>query len=101
IMEDFVTLGLIRRPWAGERFGPTGTVFAYYKPAPFDPEMWRPGDPNPAFGRMSERDAAWMARIMVDFTEDHIRALIRTAQFGDPELEAELLRILMSRRDKI
>ncbi len=35
----------------------------------FVPEEWKSGYPNPAFSNMTERDAAWMARILARFTD--------------------------------
>lgn len=101
IVEDFLTLGLIRRPWDRARFGPSGTVFGYWNVELFEPDKWHPGYPNPAFGRMSEHDAAWMARIIAEFRDEHLRAIVEQASFGRPLLTTEMLRILRGRRDKI
>jgi len=67
----------------------------------FDPEAWKAGYPNPAFRRMSERDGAWMARILSTFSDDMLRVLVQEGQLKDPLLEKELLRILIGRRDRI
>ena len=101
LVEDWLTFGLIERPWERVGFGPSGPVFAYFDVRNFDPDAWKPGYPNPAFTRMRERDAAWMARIISRFSDAHIRALVRTADFRDPLLDAELFRILKGRRDRI
>jgi len=101
IGEDFITFGLVSRPWDTARFGPSGRVWAYFDVDRFDPEGWQPGFPNPAMSRMVERDGAWMARIMAHFTDEHLRAMVATGAIGNPALEQELLRILMGRRDKI
>lgn len=99
--EDWLTLGVIERPWDTARFGPTGKIFGYYAVENFDPELWRPGYPNPAFGRMSERDGAWMARLISELKGPHLRALVAAAKFAEPMLETELLRVLEGRRDRI
>ena len=99
--EDLVTFGLIQRPWDDLRFGPSGPVFAYYDVEHFVPEDWRPGYPNPAFGRMSERDAAWMARIIAKFSDEHLRAVIAQAKLNDEFLERELFRLLKGRQTKV
>lgn len=101
VAEDFVTLGIPTRPWDVATFGKTGKVFGYYDVELFDPEAWHPGYPNPAMSRMSERDAAWMARIIAQFTEVHIRAMVATGKIQDAAIEAELIRVLLGRRDKI
>ncbi len=100
LFEDFFTLGLIERRWDTVRFGKTERVFGYYDIETFDPDNYKPGYPNPAFGRKSERDAAWMARILARFSDAHIRAMVDASQMGD-RLGDELVRLLRGRRDKI
>jgi hypothetical protein len=99
--EDFLTLGVVTRPWDVARFGPTGPVLGYYEAELFEPEPWRPGYPNPAFSRMSERDAAWMARIIARFSDAHLETLIDTASLADEALRRVLFEVLRRRRDEI
>jgi hypothetical protein len=98
---DWVSLGLVERPWDKARFGPSGRVFGYYDVDRFDPDDYKPGYPNPAFLRASERDQAWMARIVARFSEDHLKAMVATAKFGDAGLDRELVRLLKGRQGKI
>jgi len=100
-LSDWLTLGIRTRPWDEARFGPSGKVFAYYNVHDFSAEDWKGGYPNPAFVRMSERDGAWMARIIARFGDEHLRRVVATAELGDPALEAELLRLLTGRRDRV
>jgi hypothetical protein len=94
-------MGFIRRPWDGARFGESGTVFGYFDVERFEADSWRPGYPNPAFMRMTERDAAWMTRIVAQFSDERLAAVVAAARFQDLYLEAELLRIMRGRRDRI
>ncbi len=98
---DWITLGTIQRPWDTNRFGKTGKVLAYYQIDNFDPEAYRPGYPNPAWLRMSERDAAWMARIMARMTPAHIDTMLSAAKLQDKTIEAELRRVVLGRRKKV
>lgn len=98
---DFITFGIPSRPWDEARFGPAGKVWGYYDVARFEPEDWTPGFPNPAMGRMSERDGAWMARIIARLSDDHVRAMVESGQIHEQALEQELVRIVLGRRDKI
>lgn len=98
---DWLTFGWMERPWDGARFGPSGKVFGYFDVEHFDPEGWRSGYPNPAFSRMSERDGAWMARIVASFSENHLRAAVAAGSLRDERLEQELMRILLGRREKL
>jgi hypothetical protein len=100
VLSDFVTLGLIERPWDEAKLGPTGAFLGYYDVELFDPEGWRPNYPNPAFGRMTERDAAWMARIIAQMDERDLRAAVGTARL-DRRITDEWVRVLMGRRQKI
>jgi len=98
---DFTNLGLKQEPWDRAHFGPTGETLGYFDDADFVPEEWKSGYPNPAFARMTERDAAWMARILARFTDERIDALLGEARADTPLVRSELLRILKGRRDKI
>jgi hypothetical protein len=100
VVEDFVTLGVIRRPWDELTFGRTGPVFGYYEVEHFDPDLFRTGYPNPAFVRRSERDAAWMARIIARFDDERLAAAVDPALMA-PVYRERLLEVLRGRRDKI
>ena len=100
LLGDFATFGARERPWDHARLSSSGLVFGYYRAEDFDPEGWRPGYPNPAFGRMTERDAAWMARIIARFDARELAAMIARAEIS-PDLAEQLLQTLMGRRRKI
>ena len=102
ILRDIVTLGLVERPWERATFGPAGQIFGYYgRFDDFDPDAWYPGYPNPAFGRRSERDTAWMARILARIGPEHLQAAVAAASFSNPFHASELLHILEGRRERI
>ncbi len=100
LARDLFTFGAIRRPWDKARYGPA-RLFGYFDVESFVADKWRPGYPNPAFSRMSERDATWMARIIAEFSDEHVRELVKVGRIGDAFIEGELVRILIGRRDKI
>jgi hypothetical protein len=100
-LADWFTLGIPTRPWDEARFGPSGKVFGYYDVQGFEAEDWKAGYPNPAFSRMSERDGAWMARIIAQFSDEHLEQLVTIARLGSPALDAELFRLLSGRRDRV
>ena len=101
IAEDFLSLGAIDRGYFGAERGPAGDVLGFYDAERFEAEGWRNGYPNPAFDRATERDRAWMARIIAAFTEDHLRAAIDSGQFSRELTRSELLRILLERRRRL
>jgi hypothetical protein len=100
ILQDWLTLGSRERPWDRARLGPTGLLLGYYDVEQFDPERWRPRYPNPAFSRMTEHDAAWMARIIARLGPHHIARILDRAA-APPELHEQLLRVLLGRRQRI
>ncbi len=101
ISRDFVTLGIGRRPWDDVAFGPAGEVLGYFDVRLFEPEEWKGGYPNPAFTRMTERDGAWMARIVAYMDDDAVDAFVDPAKIRNETTDRELRRILKGRRDKI
>jgi len=101
VLEDFVTLGLVERPWDAPEYGEAGPALGYFDVDRFVPDRWRPGYPNPAMGRMSEHDAAWMARIIAQIDDEQLAAMIAEAQIQDDLIRGELTRILRGRREKI
>ncbi|HSR67115.1 MAG TPA: hypothetical protein VLU25_04180 [Acidobacteriota bacterium] len=66
----------------------------------FDPAEWYEEYPNPAFIRESQRDAFWAAKIIMRFSEEELRAIVRAGQFNDAKQEAYFLRTLIERQRK-
>ncbi|HMK74456.1 MAG TPA: hypothetical protein VK454_14005 [Myxococcaceae bacterium] len=98
---DFVTLGVVERPWDRAHLGKAGATLGYFNDEDFDPEEWHPGYPNTAFSRMTERDGAWMTRIVARFSNADIEAMVAEGKLTDPVVRQELVRILEGRRDRI
>ncbi len=98
IVLDFVSLGLIDRPWYHAELGPAGRTLGYFSAQAFDPDAWRPGYPNPAFDAADEADKAWMARIIARISPAHVQALVSRGRWTLPYAEEELLRVLLERR---
>ncbi len=73
----------------------------YFEAVRFDPSRWRPSFPNPAFLRMTLRDAYWGAKIVTSFTDEDIETIVGTGKFTDPRAERYVAEVLKARRDKI
>jgi hypothetical protein len=96
---DFATLGIPTRPWDRARRG--RQKFAYFRVEDFAPDRWKMEYPNPAFSRMTERDGAWMARILARFTPDQVRTLAEMGRFSDPGDTDYLATVLEGRLERI
>ena len=66
----------------------------------FDPLAWRNDYPNPAFIRMTPRDAFWAAKIIMSFTSDELLAIVETGEFSRPEHERYFHEVLVERQRK-
>jgi len=67
----------------------------------FDPERWKPNYPIPSFANRLPDDEFWAAKQVMAFTDEDIRAIVRTGQYSDPEAGQWIAECLMRRRDKI
>ncbi len=101
VAHDFLTLGAEERPWERVHKAPGHEKFGYFSADDFDPESWKSGYPNPAFERMTERDAAWMARIIARFTPEHVRAIAASAHFANPADLDYIVSVLLARQHAI
>jgi hypothetical protein len=98
---DFVTLGARRRAWDTRARKPGEEFFAYYEVDDFDPETWKNEYPVSSFSRMTERDGAWMARILAHFTPELVEGLALSGRLTDPNRTAYLDHVLEGRLEKI
>jgi hypothetical protein len=101
IFRSLFTFGAEERPWDRARPMPGREKFGYFRTADFDPATWKPLYPNPAFLRMTERDAAWMARIIARFSVDDIRRIVALGQWSDPGDADYLTDVLVERQRRI
>jgi hypothetical protein len=98
---DFITGGALQRPWDRARIEPAHERFGYFSARDFDPTAWKGAYPNPAFVNMTERDAAWMARIIARFTPQDIRAIVAAGQFSDPSDANYITHVLVARQHRL
>jgi hypothetical protein len=67
----------------------------------FDPTAWKPQTPVRAYIEMRADDGFWAARRVMAFTDDLIRAAVRTGEYTDPAAGPHLAAVLIKRRDAI
>jgi hypothetical protein len=98
---DFVTLGIPLRPWDRVEYVPGHKIFTYFDVKNFVADEWKNEYPNPAFSRMTERDGAWMARILAHFTPEMVGELANMGRLSDPSNAQYLADVLEGRLEKI
>jgi hypothetical protein len=101
LSRDFVTLGIPVRPWDRVKRLPGFEQFFYFDVDNFEADKWKNEYPNPAFSRMTERDGAWMARILSRFSPGAVKALAELANFTDHRQTDYLAYVLEGRLRKI
>jgi hypothetical protein len=100
VLISVVTLGL--KTWAWQNQGPViYPEIGRFESGVFEPQKFDPIVPNPAFDNMTARDGYWGAKIVMGFSDEHLRALVDAGQYSNPDAAAYLLDQLMIRRDKI
>ena len=67
----------------------------------FEPALWKPRVPGAAVLNVRADDQFWAARRVVAFTDEMIRAIVKTGAISDPAAETYLADVLIKRRDKI
>jgi hypothetical protein len=80
---------------------PSYPSVGYFSADGFNPPAWKPRVPNPAFRRARADDTFWAARRVMAFTDEMIRAAVRTGQYSDPAAERHIADTLIARRNAI
>jgi hypothetical protein len=97
---QFLTLGISVPKWAKAKYPDLPAVGAFEYEL-FDPVEWVPEYPNSAFSNMTDKDAFWAARQVMAFTDEDIKAIVKTGEYSDHRAEDWVVRCLMERRNKI
>ena len=100
IVKAAITFGIWDRPWRKFHY-PKHPGIGRFEGDSFQPHLWRPEYPNPAFDRMLPGDAFWALRIIARFTDEMIAAVVETGEFADSRSADYLTETLIKRRDKI
>ena len=99
-LKEVLTLGAYSPKWA--RTPPAIVTGAgSYEGDTFDPAAWKPAYPNAAFDCRTAADNFWAAKQIGAFTDDQIRALVRTGRYSDPKAVEAMVQAMILRRNKI
>jgi hypothetical protein len=100
VFRRLLTLGLWDSSWIRVRY-PSMPSIGRFESEAFEPAGWKPEYPNPAFMNALSDDCYWGAKIVMAFTDEDIRAIVRTGRLSDPDAEKYLIDTLIERRNKI
>jgi hypothetical protein len=99
-LKRMYTFGFFLRPWQTVPYVKNPAIGRFEGTA-FDPTGWKPRVPTAAFLRARADDSFWAARRVMAFSDDMIRAIVKTGHYTDPGAEQLLTEVLIQRRDKI
>lgn len=100
ILKGLVTFGLWQRGWMQVKY-PDYPAVGNFEAGFFEPWTWKTEYPQPAFARMDAADAFWAASIAAKFSDEMIRAIVRTGQISDARAETYLADTIITRRNKV
>ncbi len=99
-MKRLASFGIWQPDWTGIEY-PNLRGIGRFESDHFKPSEWKPEYTNPAFQNMEIDDAYWAARVVMSFSDDDIRTVVRAARLTDIAAENYLVRTLINRRDRI
>ena len=96
--KNLVTLGLDVKDWekAPQVEYPSVGRFSAVDFVPGNTDM---NILNPAFAMRTNLDGYWGAKLVMSFSDEQLKVLVREGQFSDPAAEEYLLQVLKLRRD--
>ncbi len=96
----FFTYGFALSPWQTVPYEHAPAI-GDFEGDRFDPTIWKPQTPVRPYIEMRADDAFWAARRVMAFTDDLVRAAVRTGEYTDPAAAQHLAAVLIKRRDAI
>ena len=100
LLKRLMTLGFHVSPWQTADYEKNRSIGRFESKA-FDPENWKPRVPTSAFLHARPDDNFWAARRVMAFSDEMIRAIVKTGRYSDPAAEKLLAETLIERRNKI
>ena len=97
--------GFWEKPWqkrwreANQEAG--SPAVGYFDNRYFDPGKFKVQLPSRAFKNLTRADAFWAAKIIMAFTDEEIRTLVKTGQYSKKEDQETIAAVLIERRDLI
>ncbi len=95
------TAGLFPSDWETVHYPHNLPAAGNFTAKGFHPETWKPNYPNQAFLRMTVADAYWGTKLVMQFRNEQIEAIVSEGQFTDPRVPEYIASTLEKRRDEI
>jgi hypothetical protein len=95
-----LSFGFALSPWQTARYETHDSV-GRFEGDSFDPKTWKPHWATTAYVEARADDTFWAARRVMAFSDDLIRAVVKTGEFSDAAAQSYLADVLIKRRDKI
>jgi hypothetical protein len=101
ITRRVLTLGLTEDRWRKRTRDHGFDEVGYFDSETFEPDGFRPLQPNTAFANTTKRDAYWGAKIVAGFRDEHIDAIVAKGGYREPGAAEYMSVVLKKNRDKI
>jgi hypothetical protein len=98
--QRLVTFGFDLSPWQTVPYREMPST-GKFEGDRFDPRTWKSQTPTIAYMELRADDAFWAARRVMAFSNEQIRAAVRTGEYSDPAAESHLTSVLIKRRDAV
>ena len=104
--KSFFTLGFLEKTWqrrwreVGEKI-PQSPAVGYFDNRYFDPGKFKNQLPHYLFKDLTRADGFWAAKIVMSFSDDDIRAMVKAGKLTNPADADYIAKTLIERRDMI
>jgi len=98
-LRSLLAFGLWKRPWEGTPT-PGYTGVGTFDSEHYHPGRWKAHAPYTPFAHRDEFDMYWGTKIVMRFSEAHIRAALEQGRFEDERAVPYLTRVLLERQRK-
>src|SRR5262245_45369480 len=100
MLKRMASFGFYLQPWQTVKYREYPAI-GRFEGDEFNPDAWRSRVPAGAVLRARADDDFWAARRVMAFSDELIRALVKTGQYSDAKAEEYLGTVLIKRRNKI
>jgi hypothetical protein len=105
-LRSILALGFREKPWqkkwrlAGAKISGSPAV-GYFTNDLFDPARYKTEFPYEAFRLVTRADGFWAAKLLLSFSDEDIRSMVKAGQYSDAKDADTIAKTLIERRDRI